>query len=95
MCENKHKKMVYLFEHIEKAGIYGTGKPIIERLNKKEFLSPFNQCTDIRGFIQDIKKYLFINLVDPKREAENYIKSIIRKNGIDNPDEFLKNYIFE
>ncbi|MFB3208866.1 hypothetical protein PF233_13195 [Staphylococcus pseudintermedius] len=67
----------------------------IERLNKKEFFSPFNQCTDIKGFIQDIKIYLSTNWIDPRNEAESYIKSIIKKNGIDNPDEFLNNYIFE
>lgn len=26
-------------------------------LNKKDFISPFLHNTDIRGFIQDIKKY--------------------------------------
>lgn len=63
-------------------------------LNKKGFISPFLHDTNIRGFIQDIKKYLRINGVDPKCEAENYVKSIIVKNGISNPDNFLKKYIY-
>lgn len=63
-------------------------------LNKKDFISPFLHNTDIRGFIQDIKKYLSINGADPKGEAKDYIKSVIIKNGIDNPDVFLKKYIF-
>lgn len=63
-------------------------------LNQKDFISPFLHDTDIRGFIQDIKKYLRINWVDPKSEAENYVKSIIVKNGISNPDNFLKKYIY-
>lgn len=91
--DNK-KEIVYLYEHIDKVGISGVGESVIERLNKKDFISPFGNATDIRGFLQDIKKYLSMHLVDPKSEAENYIKSIIRKNGINNPDEFLKNYIY-
>ncbi len=63
-------------------------------LNKKDFISPFNHNTDIRGFIKDIKSYLFTRGVDPKGEAENYIKKIIRENGFDDPDTFLKKYIF-
>lgn len=34
-------------------------------LNKKEFISPFLYNTDIRGFIKDIKSYLFTRGVDP------------------------------
>lgn len=63
-------------------------------LNEKFFISPFRNSTDINGFIQDIKQYLLLNLVDPKSEAENYIKSIIIKNGINDPDSFLEKYIY-
>ncbi|MGW7813704.1 hypothetical protein ACWEUB_12840 [Staphylococcus xylosus] len=71
-----------------------SNKEIDNLLSRKDFISPFNHNTDIRGFIQDIKKYLLLNLIDPKGEAENYMKSIIVKNGIDNPDVFLKKYIY-
>ena len=71
-----------------------SNKEIDNLLSRKDFISPFNHNTDIRGFIQDIKKYLLLNLIDPKGEAENYMKSIIEKNGIDNPDVFLKKYIY-
>lgn len=63
-------------------------------INKTDFISPLYQTTDIIGFIQDIKKYLRMNCVDPKGEVVDHIKSIIRKNGIDDPDLFIKKYIF-
>lgn len=35
-----------------------------------------------------------MNCVNPKDEVVDHIKSIIRKNGIDDPDLFIKKYIF-
>lgn len=63
-------------------------------LNRQDFTSPFNHNTDIRGFIRDIKSYLLSRGVDPKGEAEKYIKNIVRENGFHDPDAFLKKYIF-
>ncbi|MFS5032846.1 hypothetical protein SON50_13515 [Staphylococcus aureus] len=63
-------------------------------ISKKDFISPFNHATDLRGFIKDIKSYFRINCVDPKGEAKVFIKSIIRNNGIDDPDLFIRKYIF-
>jgi len=72
-----------------------SNKEIDNILSRNDFISPFNHNTDIRGFIQDIKKYLSINCADPKGEAKDYIKSVIIKNGIDNPDDFLNKYIYK
>lgn len=63
-------------------------------INKTDFISPLYQTTDIIGFIQDIKKYLRMNCVDLGGRRIIKKKSIIRKNGIDDPDLFIKKYIF-
>ncbi|MDG0844466.1 hypothetical protein M4L39_13690 [Staphylococcus equorum] len=64
-------------------------------LSRNDFISPFNNSTDIKGFIKDIKTYLMMNFADPKGESLDYIKDIIKNNGIDNPDTFLKKFIFK
>lgn len=62
-------------------------------LSRNDFISPFNNSTDIKGFIKDIKTYLMMNFADPKGESLDYIKDIIKNNGIDNPDTFEEIYI--
>lgn len=64
-------------------------------LSRNDFISPFNNSTDIKGFIKDIKTYLMMNFADPKGESLDYIKDIIKNNDIDNPDTFLKKFIFK
>lgn len=64
-------------------------------LSRNDFISPFNNSTDIKGFIKDIKTYLMMNFADPKGESVDYIKDIIKNNGIDNTDTFLKKFIFK
>ena len=61
---------------------------------KKDFNSPFRTNISLNEFIEDLKKYLLLNFADPKGETLDYIKNIIRKNGIDESDSFLKEYIF-
>ncbi len=36
-----------------------------------------------------------MNFADPKGESLDYIKDIIKNNGIDNPNTFLKKFIFK
>lgn len=61
----------------------------------RTFNSPFRTNISLNEFIADLKKYLILNFADPKGEALDYIKNIIRKNEIAEPDSFLKEYIFK
>ena len=64
-------------------------------LKKNDFKSPFNISTNIEGFVKDIKIYLISNFADPKSEALDYIKDVIIYNGIEDPNLFLKKFIFK
>lgn len=64
-------------------------------LSRNDFISPFNNSTDIKGFIKDIKTYLMMNFADPKGEHLKVVKEAIRKNGFNDPEAFLNKYIWE
>lgn len=54
-----------------------------------------NQPVNFSEFVKEIKTYVSLNFADPKGEHSERIKKLIKENGINNPDEFLKNYIYK
>ncbi|WP_204201108.1 hypothetical protein [Mammaliicoccus sciuri] len=104
-----HESRKFLYRRIDGLNLPKEEKEIyIKRVNKtlssfekeqfiyrkKDFNSPFRTNISLNEFIEDLKKYLILNFADPKGEALEYIKNIIRKNEIAEPESFLKEYIF-
>ncbi|WP_215387607.1 hypothetical protein [Staphylococcus aureus] len=62
--------------------------------NQEERYRIFNRSVSFKEFVQLIKVYLAHNPTDPKCKHLGLVKRIISKNGFDNTESFLNQFIW-